>query len=199
MTNSTSYISLAMVAIFLENAVFTRALGASRILRVAHKEQNTSKFVLMLTVMMTIGSAICYPINLYIPSTGTGILRLLKPCFFTIAVGLSYIVIVWFLSRFHPKTFNKTRELLNKATFNSAVLGTIFLMTYENYTFLQCIFVGIATGIGFWVATAVISEGHNRIQMTAVPEPFMGLPAKLIYLGIISLAFYGLIGHQLAH
>ena len=79
MTNTTSYISLAMVAIFLENAVFTRALGASRILRVAHKEQSTSKFVVMLTIMMTIGSAVCYPINIYLPSTGTSILRLLKP------------------------------------------------------------------------------------------------------------------------
>lgn len=197
MTGLASYISLAITAIFLENAVFTRALGASRVLRITHKGQNITKFAIMLTVMTTICSAVCFPINYYIPSTS--MFRLLKPCLFTVAVGITYMIVLWFLSRFHPKTFNSTRDLLNKATFNSAVLGSIFLMTYENYTFFQTVFVGFATGIGFLIALALIEEGHNRIHMADVPKPFNGLPAKLLYIGIVSLAFYGLIGHQLAH
>ena len=31
-----------------------------------------------------------------------------------------------------------------------------------------------------------------------IPKAFRGLPAELVYVGLISLSLYGLVGHQLA-
>ena len=53
------------------------------------------------------------------------------------------------------------------------------------------------SGAGYTLALLLISEGRKRIALSDVPRAFRGLPVALIYIGILSLAIYGLIGHQL--
>jgi len=53
------------------------------------------------------------------------------------------------------------------------------------------------TGIAFFLASILVFEGTRKLKGSHIPEAFRGLPATLIYIGILSLAFYGLIGHKL--
>ena len=50
-------------------------------------------------------------------------------------------------------------------------------------------------GVGYLVAVFIVDEGRRRLRSKDVPSIFQGLPASLIYIGILSLAIYGLLGH----
>ena len=41
----------------------------------------------------------------------------------------------------------------------------------------------------------IVREGRRRLRSKDVPAIFQGLPSSLIYVGILSLAIYGLVGH----
>ena len=74
----------------------------------------------------------------------------------------------------------------------------IVLITMANYTsFLQALLYALGCCIGMVAAQMLIHAGHERIGLSLVPKSFTGMPILLIYIGILSLAIYGLIGHQL--
>ena len=39
-------------------------------------------------------------------------------------------------------------------------------------------------------------EGRRRLRSKAVPAIFQGLPSSMIYIGVLSLAIYALVGHS---
>ena len=43
-------------------------------------------------------------------------------------------------------------------------------------------------------AVLVVDEGRRRLRSKDIPHIFRGLPSVLIYIGILSLAIYGLVG-----
>jgi len=58
---------------------------------------------------------------------------------------------------------------------------------------------GLGAGIGFTLATFFISVAYDYLYSAAIPRAFRGFPILLIYIGLLSLAFYGLVGHQLQY
>ena len=85
-------------------------------------------------------------------------------------------------------------ELLPMATFNCCVLGTLLVAASQNYNLLQSIGFGFGSGVGYLVAVLVVDEGRRRLRSKDIPHIFRGLPSVLIYIGILSLAIYGLVG-----
>ena len=41
----------------------------------------------------------------------------------------------------------------------------------------------------------IVREGRRRLRSKAVPSIFQGLPSSMIYIGVLSLAIYALVGH----
>ena len=88
------------------------------------------------------------------------------------------------------------RQLVYTA-FNGAVYGIVAL-SMANYTaVLPALVYALGCSVGLTAAQLLIHAGRERISLSAVPRPFSGLPILMIYLGILSLAIYGLVGHQL--
>ena len=56
----------------------------------------------------------------------------------------------------------------------------------------EYIFRGIGTGLGFMFAIYITAIVYDRLHDASVPYCFRGYPLTLIYIGIISMAFYGL-------
>ncbi len=97
---------------------------------------------------------------------------------------------------------------------NCAVLGSILVVfrsgetILKSYNFIPASSVGyttlvqtlgfcIGSGIGYTAALILVNEGRRRLSLSDVPKAFKGLPATLLYVGIFSLAIYGLTGHSL--
>ena len=52
------------------------------------------------------------------------------------------------------------------------------------------------SGLGYGFAVLIVAEGERKMNNRKVPSTFRGLPIKLIYIGILALAIYGLTGHM---
>lgn len=189
------FTSLAMTAIFLENVIFSRALGASRMLDVLKRGKNMISFGLLLTVMTTLAAAVTYPISLMLRETGVGVYY--RPFFFVIAITAVYLLVYLGTAKLLPALHKRLGASITFATFNCALLGSVFLAADQSYSFARTLGFGFGSGLGFTLATLLVAEGKRRLMLSDVPKSFRGFPIMLMYLGMVALAMYGLVGHQL--
>jgi electron transport complex protein RnfA len=112
---------------------------------------------------------------------------------------LVYALIYIFLAAALPKVFTWLSPLMPVATFNAITLGVILLTVYERFTVPQIIVFCILSSIGYLLASFLIGEGKAKLSSINIPKYAKGLPILLLYTGLLSLAFYGLIGHSLPY
>jgi electron transport complex protein RnfA len=188
-------ISMTFIAIFLENSIFTRALGTSSSLLLIRKRFSVLIFGISLTVITTLSSIVAYFVS---PSLARLDLKYnIFPLAYVTIIGLIYIILLIFGSSIFKNFNNKIKPMIHLSTFNCAVLGALLLSTQDKNSLGGFIGFGLGTGIGFLLATYFISFSYAHLTSTKIPKSFRGFPITLIYIGIISLGFYGLIGHQL--
>lgn len=200
MTYISEFLIAAFTAAILQNAVFARGLGASGETLALNKPRGILRFGAFLIYIVTLSAALAWPLNyllrLYRLSSRLGIrylssiTTLLCIC---LVFALTYVVTRAWLPRLHYAL----RPLALPAALNTAVLGAILLAFSSGYGYLKTCGFAFGSGAGYMLALLLISEGRKRIALSDVPRAFRGLPVALIYIGILSLAIYGLIGHQL--
>ena len=72
------------------------------------------------------------------------------------------------------------------------------LTVYAGYNWLESAVSGMGIGLSFLLAVFLLEQGKRCMSICNIPKAFQGLPAELVYVGLISLSLYGLVGHQLA-
>lgn len=192
------YASLA--AVFLENIIFTRALGTSRLISVVKSPKTMLKFGVLLTCITTVSGFLAWAVNLLI--SGLSFKLYIEPFLFVLVLVVVYVLASVVLLLAFPKTYRKMREILLLAVFNCATLGAILLPAHHSLMSVEASLASwlgysFGTGIAFFLASILVFEGTRKLKGSHIPAAFRGLPATLIYVGILSLAFYGLIGHKL--
>lgn len=195
-----SFFTAAMAAIFIENTIFTRALGTSRMLMVVKSPKTMLKFGVLLTFITTVSGFLGWVANLIIHPLS--IKLYIEPLVYVIVLVVVYILTSIVLYFVFPKIYRKLSEILLLAVFNCAALGAILLPAHNSLLSVEASLasnLGFAfgTGIAFFLATLLVFEGTRKMKGNHIPKAFRGLPATLIYIGLLSLAFYGLIGHEL--
>lgn len=188
--------SYAVVAIFLENTIFSRAIGTSTALYVVRKKYNVFLFGFIMTIITTSSALIAYFLNPFIKDMSHK--QYFTPLIYVGVIGIIYIAAVLLSSSFAKKRKDEILSIIHVSTFNCAVLGALILESYvTDLTVGGYIGFGVGTGIGFTFATYLVRLGYRKLSAKSVPSPFRGFPVTLIYIGIVSLALYGLIGHEL--
>ncbi|MBE6789407.1 MAG: hypothetical protein E7539_07105 [Ruminococcaceae bacterium] len=190
----------AVAAVFIENTIFTRALGTSRMLSVVKSPRTMFKFSILLTCITTASGFFAWAANLIIRKWSFRLY--IEPLTFVLVLILVYVIASVVLYFVFPNTYRKMSEILLLAVFNCASLGAILLPAHNSVISAE---IGLSswlgfsfgTGVAFFMATVLVFEGTRKLRAPHIPAPFRGLPATLIYIGILSLAFYGLIGHEL--
>lgn len=190
------FIVMMLTAVFMENIIFTRAIGTSWLLFLLNKPKKLLKYVLVLTGITTISGLISYPIRGFV-STGE-YSYFLVPLTYIAVMAFVYIVIYIIIKKFFSEKFEKTEINLGAGVFNCAVLGGLLVPVGSRLDLISTLGFSVGSGIGFGLAVVIVGYGIKRLEYCKVPKAFKGVPIALIYLGLLSLAFYGLIGHQLA-
>ncbi len=183
-----------IVAIFAENTIFTRALGTSTAMYITKNKLSFFLFGIAMSIISVVCSILAYitlPIYQRLPFKSA-----FMPLFYVLMISIVYFVSIIVASKTSVKT--QLKPMFSMCTFNCAILGAIFLMVSEKGNIGYFIGFGLGTGVGFIVATSLLSIAHNRLNGANVSKSFKGTPIIFIYLGIISLAFYALVGHELA-
>ena len=179
------FLTYAVMAVFAENAVFFRALGVSRLNKLVNDPKiSTWQYCIPIILVQTISAPMGWAAqSLTLPALAKVLpgwlpVNALRPLVF-LNCSLIAMGIVW---------------QLPGATFNCCVLGTLLVAASQNYNLLQSIGFGFGSGVGYLVAVLVVDEGRRRLRSKDIPHIFRGLPSVLIYIGILSLAIYGLVG-----
>lgn len=186
---------IALLAIFAQNIIFTRALGTSASLFVIRKKYNLGIFGLIMAIITTLSSCIIYFFQRYL--NNLKYINYLRPLIYVVIVGIIYITILLFCGKFLKKHIEKIKPMIHLCAFNGAVFGALFINASAKTNFLEHLSFGIGTGIGFILASYLIGIGFERLNSDKIPRVFRGFPITLIYIGILSMAFHGLVGHEL--
>lgn len=183
-----------LIVLLTSNLILTQALGTSTLFIAAGSKKNLVGTAFTITLFTTAGSASAYFINNMLPESA-GDFTLF---FYTLAIGILYILfltVLYFVSR---KNFRNIRKYIHLSAFNCAVMGTLFTITAkaeENSKFNNIgsfILAGAEAGFGFIISAFILTVAYRRLNSSDVPTAFRGFPAMLIYLGIISMAIYAL-------
>ncbi len=196
------FISYMGLAIFAENVILARALGVTRLMKLVpdHKAQ-VWDFSLPLILVMGFSAPLGWAThNLLFPWLRNYLpawlpVSALRPLIYltcgVLAMAVTWLIL-WILPRKHRQA---CRSQLTLAGCSTAVLGTLLICANQNYTMLQSIAFGVGSALGYVFIIFIVREGRRRLRSKDVPAIFQGLPSSLIYIGILSLAIYGLVGH----
>lgn len=191
-----SFFSMILVAVFLENTVLTHAFGMSSMFKVIRKKGDYTLFCGIITVITILASMVVYFIN---PLLGEGqIAYFIRPLIYVFVISVFYIALLLLIAKI-PDKKSKTElsYLLHISAFNCVILGAMLLANNYTMSFITSIGFGLGSGIGFYLATSLVAEMSSYLNSQNIPKAFRGFPITLIFIGIISLALYGIIGHSL--
>lgn len=188
-------VTVALTAIFIENTIFARAFGTSTLIVVSRNRKNIFGFGLCVTYITAVTGIVCYFIDKLTAENELNYIY--KPFVYILSLGLVYIITLLCLWRFMNKVFGKMRKYVHISAFNCAVLGAMFLNSKYCTTLGEYIVHGIGVGLGFVFAVYLVAIVYDRLYSENVPYCFRGYPLVLLYIGILSMAFYGLLGHSL--
>ena len=189
------FFSYAVLAIFAQNAVFTRSLGVSRLVQLVGDERTSSWwFALMLCITQVLVAPLVYFAGSFIaPPPNRAQLR---PVMYLTCIAAVCLFELLVLKLAKGPRSGQLIRILPVAAINSGVLGTVLVERIQSFTLEQSLGFGLGSGLGYLLAVMLVTEAQNRLRSRAIPEAFRGLPITLIYIGVLALAIYGFTGHS---
>ena len=186
-------VATAMVSIFVQNAIFERALGANVVIYASRKNSPGVGFTIGMTAMTTVASIISYFLDGLLLPLELG--YLFMPLVYVTVISILYVLALLFLWRLFPNTFALIKKHAHLAIVNCTVLGALFLNSAYGSDIWSYIGYGFGTGIGFFLACFMLNIAHEKLDSDKIPRAFRGYPIMLIYIGIVSMGFYVLVGY----
>ncbi len=186
-------VSAAMMSVFIQNAIFDRALGSNVTIYASRKSSHIIGFTIGITLMTTAASCISFFFDRLLLPLKFG--ALLMPLVYVGIISVLYILALRILWRFFSKTFARIKKYVHLAIVNCTVIGALFLNSGYGSDIWSYIGYGFGTGIGFFLACLLLHIAHEKLDSDKIPRVFRGYPIMLIYIGIVSLAFHTLVGY----
>lgn len=189
------FFSYAVLAIFAQNAVFTRSLGVSRLVQLVGDERTSSWwFALMLCITQVLVAPLVYFAGSFIAPLPNR--AQLRPVMYLTCIAAVCLFELLVLKLAKGPRSGQPIRILPVAAVNSGVLGTVLVERTQSFTLEQSLGFGLGSGLGYLLAVMLVTEAQNRLRSRAIPEAFRGLPITLIYIGVLALAIYGFTGHS---
>ena len=186
-------LSAALIAVFLQNSILERALGANVLIYASRKKEHVIGFFVAITYTTTISSPLVWLLDNYLGNNPY--YHLIMPLLYVLIIGIIYVVTLIIIWRFAPKLFNSLKKYVHLSVFNCSVVGALFLCSYQGSDIFTYLGYGLGTGIGFLLAAYLLYIATERLNSSLVPDAFRGFPIMLVYVGILSLALYAFTGY----
>lgn len=200
MQNLGNFMLYALLAMFVENAVFTRAFGVSRLTKlVSDSAVDSLLFCALLCLVQVISAPLAFFANRWLSAMHLPYAAYVRPLMFVLCAIAAFVVVLALMMVLPLPNRKELMAVLPMATFNCAILGPLLITSAQNYTFTQTVGFALGSGIGYGFAVLLLTEGEKKMDDEKVPSTFRGLPITLVYIGILALAIYGLTGHRLAY
>ena len=193
---------------FLSNAVLCRAMGLDRIKNIEEDSDEIIFCILQFACSMLTSLLFWIAKKLvYIPASlleKAGVSEYYSRAFLwplLIAVLTAGVFFAVFVITVKIAPYDKVTSAARQlpfAAFNTFAAGVILIGASAGYSFLETLFYVAGANLGYAVANWMLREGNRRLQNREIPAAFRGLPARLLYLSGLALAFYSLTGRSLS-
>lgn len=176
-------------AALLQNLVLTTGFGSSLMMRIIRRRADILPFGILLTLFCLLTTLTVYPIDNWI---GTAYLPKLFRPLIAVAIASVWYIIISLSIRKSVRLSRRIGRLLPLAGFNNVVIGVVLILNHQFHATLP-VAIGFSLGssLGFVLLLLIVAEGLQRSDHPAQPDAFRGLPAALLYMGILALALLG--------
>ena len=183
-----------LVAALIQNLVLTTGFGTSIMLRIVRRPRDIWIFSGLLAVFSVLTVLLFYPVDALIASRfGTGWwVKIYRPVIVILIAAMLYLLAALLVKRFLPRLFGRIQRLLPLAAFNTVVVGVALVVNHQvRVELLPAVGLALGSCLGFLLLSWLTAEGMERLDNPDMPAAFRGLPATLVYLGLLALALMG--------
>ncbi len=197
--NLAQFLLYALVAVFVENSVFTRGFGVSRLTKlVEDKAVDSFIFCALLCLVLVLSAPFGFLWNRFLARPEYWYRDYVRPVGLVVILVAAFVLMVLLVSLMPIRNKKEILAVLPLACFNCAVMGPILITQAQSYDFTQTMGFALGSGLGYGMAVLMVTEGRTKLRSSKVPHSLRGLPVDLLYIGILAMAIYGLTGHRLA-
>lgn len=179
-------------ASLVNNFVLSYFLGICPFVGVSNKTENAINMGLASTFVMTLAAAATWPIYNYVLVKFN--VPFLQYVAFIIIIASLVQLVEMYIRKASPSLYRALGIFLPLITTNCAIMGLALFMVLREYTYLESIIFGFATGVGFTLAIVMMSGIREELEFADIPRVFQGIPITMIVAGMMALAFMGFAG-----
>ena len=183
--------SLMLIAIgsaLCSNVVLSQFLGICSFLGVSKKTETAAGMggavVFVITVAGLLYKFILVPTHF----------EYLKTIVFILVIAALVQIVEMFLKKFVPSLYKALGVYLPLITTNCAVLGVALNNVKYEYSILESVVNGFATGVGYLIAIVLLAGIREKMEYNDIPESFQGMPIVLLTAALMAIAFFGFSG-----
>lgn len=185
-------IGIIIVAIFVNNVVFSQFLGICPFLGVSKKVDTAIGMGLAVMFVLTLATIVTFIVQKGILEQFG--LEYLQTITFILVIASLVQMVEIILKNISPSLYQALGVFLPLITTNCVILGVAILVIQKEYNLLESVIYAMATAIGYAMALIIFSSIREQLSLTRVPKTMQGVPIALITAGIIAMAFMGFSG-----
>jgi Na+-transporting NADH:ubiquinone oxidoreductase subunit E len=192
MSEGLAFYAIFFAAIFTNNILLTNYLGMCSFLAVSREVDTSVGLGWAVVFVMTATSALNWLAYHYILVPFD--LTYLRFVVFIVIIAAFVQIVEMIIERVSDKLYIALGIFLPLITVNCAILGVSLFMVIRDYTFVNSVFFGLGSGIGWMVAIIAMAGIRQKMARSRVPRALAGAGIALIIAGIMALAFMGFSG-----
>lgn len=186
------FIGIIIVAIFVNNVVFSQFLGICPFLGVSKKVDTAIGMGLAVTFVLTIATIVTFLLQKGILEPFG--LEYLQTITFILVIAALVQMVEIVLKKISPALYQALGVFLPLITTNCVILGVAILVIQKDYNLLESVIYAVATALGYAMALIIFSSIREQMALTKIPKAMEGIPIALITAGIIAMSFMGFSG-----
>lgn len=203
-------LGLLIQSIFIENFLLANFLGMCTYLACSTRLKTANGLGVAVVFVLTISGILNWCVQRFI--TGEGALSWLKVFGLDASsVNLGFLQFLLFIAviagfvqvleivieRFSPALYNTLGLYLPLIAVNCAILGACLFAVTRDYPFIPNLIYVFGSGMGWWLAIALIAAIREKLATANVLSPLRGMGITFIMSGLMSMAFQGFTGIKL--
>ncbi|NMB49236.1 MAG: electron transport complex subunit RsxA [Bacteroidales bacterium] len=185
-------IGIIIVAVFVNNIVFSQFLGICPFLGVSKKIDTAIGMSAAVTFVITLSTLVTYLIQKGILENFG--LEYLQTITFILVIAALVQMVEIIMKKISPPLYQALGVYLPLITTNCIILGVAILVIQKDFNLLESIVYAISTAIGYSMALIIFSSIREQLALTKVPKAMQGVPIALLTAGILAMAFMGFSG-----
>ena len=176
----------------VHNVVLSQFLGLCPFFGVSKKTETAVGMGGALVFVITLSSFVTGLIYKFIlvPSG----MEYLQTIVFILIIAALVQFVEMFLKKCVPSLYQALGVYLPLITTNCAVLGVALNNVKYEYSILESVVNGFATGVGYLIAIVLLAGIREKMEYNDIPESFQGMPIVLLTAALMAIAFFGLSG-----